>query len=66
MSEPSPAGLWADPPVCCRFLGLFGPRAAYVKQALCDKLVDHKRYIGQHGEDMPEIRAWKWKGKKQP
>ena len=43
-----------------------GPRAAYVKQALCDKLVDHKRYIGQHGEDMPEIRAWKWKGKKQP
>jgi xylulose-5-phosphate/fructose-6-phosphate phosphoketolase len=39
-----------------------GPRAAYAKQALCEKLVDHKRYISRHGEDLPEIRAWKWKG----
>src|ERR1043166_128050 len=37
-----------------------GPRAAYAKQALCEKLVDHKRYISRHGEDMPEIRDWKW------
>ncbi len=35
-------------------------RAAYVKQLLRDKLTDHKTYIHKHGEDMPEIRNWKW------
>jgi xylulose-5-phosphate/fructose-6-phosphate phosphoketolase len=35
--------------------------AAYVKQHLRDKLLDHKTYIETHGEDMPEIRDWKWK-----
>jgi xylulose-5-phosphate/fructose-6-phosphate phosphoketolase len=37
-----------------------GSRAAYVKQFLRDKLVDHKTYIELHGEDMPEILNWKW------
>ncbi len=37
-----------------------GPSAAYVKQALSEKLVEHRRYIAEHGEDMPEIRNWKW------
>jgi xylulose-5-phosphate/fructose-6-phosphate phosphoketolase len=37
-----------------------GARAAYAKQALRDKLIDHKNYIHKHGEDMPEIRNWKW------
>jgi xylulose-5-phosphate/fructose-6-phosphate phosphoketolase len=37
-----------------------GPRAAYVKQALRDKLIEHKLYIAEHGEDMPEIRHWQW------
>jgi xylulose-5-phosphate/fructose-6-phosphate phosphoketolase len=37
-----------------------GSRAAYVKQLLRDKLLDHKAYIHKHGEDMPEIRNWKW------
>lgn len=34
--------------------------AAYVKQILRDKLLDHKNYIKKYGEDMPEIRNWKW------
>jgi xylulose-5-phosphate/fructose-6-phosphate phosphoketolase len=37
-----------------------GARAAYAKQAIRDKLLDHKEYIAAHGEDMPEIRNWKW------
>ncbi len=37
-----------------------GSRAAYIKQYLRDKLLDHKAYIDKHGEDMPEIHNWKW------
>ena len=35
-------------------------RGAYLVQFIRDKLIDHKRYIRQYGEDMPEIRNWKW------
>jgi xylulose-5-phosphate/fructose-6-phosphate phosphoketolase len=37
-----------------------GPRAAYLTQAIRDKLIDHKHYVRQHGEDMPEVREWRW------
>ncbi len=37
-----------------------GYMAAYVRQALRDKLVEHKDYIQEHGDDMPEVRDWKW------
>jgi xylulose-5-phosphate/fructose-6-phosphate phosphoketolase len=37
-----------------------GPRAAYAQQALRDKLIEHKQYIAKYGEDLPEIRNWKW------
>src|SRR5438874_5787454 len=35
-----------------------GARAAYVKQAMRDRLIDHKLYVQKHGDDMPEIRDW--------
>lgn len=37
-----------------------GAKGAYTKQFLRDKLLDHKAYINNHGEDMPEILNWKW------
>jgi xylulose-5-phosphate/fructose-6-phosphate phosphoketolase len=37
-----------------------GARAAYLKQELRDKLVEHRQYIREHGEDLPEVRQWKW------
>jgi xylulose-5-phosphate/fructose-6-phosphate phosphoketolase len=35
-------------------------RAAYLKQEMQDKLIEHKYYIRKNGMDMPEIRNWKW------
>jgi xylulose-5-phosphate/fructose-6-phosphate phosphoketolase len=37
-----------------------GSRAAYVKQALRNKLLEHKAYIERYGDDMPEISGWRW------
>ena len=37
-----------------------GARAAYAKQAIRDKLLDHERYICEHGDDMPDITGWRW------
>jgi xylulose-5-phosphate/fructose-6-phosphate phosphoketolase len=33
---------------------------AHFKQVLRNKLIEHKQYICDHGDDMPEIRDWKW------
>ncbi len=41
---------------------LHGSRADYVRQAMRDKLIEHKQYITEHGEDLPEIRNWTWPG----
>jgi xylulose-5-phosphate/fructose-6-phosphate phosphoketolase len=43
-------------------LPAFGARAAYVKQAMRDALLEHRAYIRAHGEDMPSVREWRWAG----
>jgi xylulose-5-phosphate/fructose-6-phosphate phosphoketolase len=37
-----------------------GARAAYVKQALAERLIEHRQYIRRYGQDMPSIRNWRW------
>jgi xylulose-5-phosphate/fructose-6-phosphate phosphoketolase len=37
-----------------------GERGLSVKRALQARLVEHKRYIDANGQDLPEIRNWKW------
>ena len=37
-----------------------GAKVAHVKLEMSDKLFEHKQYIRRHGDDMPEVRDWKW------
>ncbi|MBV9756949.1 MAG: phosphoketolase family protein [Alphaproteobacteria bacterium] len=37
-----------------------GAAAAHAKQAIRDKLIEHKQYIVRHGTDMPGVRDWRW------
>ena len=37
-----------------------GSQAAYSKQFIRDKLIEHQQYITRYGRDMPEISQWKW------
>jgi xylulose-5-phosphate/fructose-6-phosphate phosphoketolase len=40
------------------------PQAAYAKQLVRDKLIEHEEYILKYGEDMPQIREWRWRSSK--
>jgi xylulose-5-phosphate/fructose-6-phosphate phosphoketolase len=33
---------------------------SHFQQFLRDKLAEHKRYTREHGDDMPEVKNWKW------
>jgi xylulose-5-phosphate/fructose-6-phosphate phosphoketolase len=37
-----------------------GDKGIYLKQQLRDKLIEHKQYIAKYGQDLREIRNWKW------
>jgi xylulose-5-phosphate/fructose-6-phosphate phosphoketolase len=37
-----------------------GARAAYFKQAIHEKLIEHQEYIAQYGDDIPAIADWRW------
>jgi len=37
-----------------------GTKGDYVRQIIRDRLIEHKVYIDRHGQDLPEIRNWKW------
>lgn len=39
-----------------------GARAASVRQAVGDKLIEHEQYIRRFGDDMPEVQDWRWEG----
>jgi xylulose-5-phosphate/fructose-6-phosphate phosphoketolase len=34
--------------------------SAHVREELLDRLIEHRRYIRLHGEDLPEVRNWRW------
>jgi xylulose-5-phosphate/fructose-6-phosphate phosphoketolase len=39
-----------------------GPTAAYAKQAIRDRLIEHTQHIATYGDDLPDIRDWRWAG----
>ncbi len=41
-----------------------GSEGSYLKQQMQDKLIEHKHYINEHGQDLPEIQNWKWSNHK--
>ena len=41
-------------------LAPLGSKGDYLKQKMRDKLIEHKHFIDEHGEDLPEVRNWKW------
>ncbi len=46
-----------------RYLPQLGNRSSRLVQWCKDKLVEHKNYIKEYGEDLPEVKNWKWNNK---
>jgi xylulose-5-phosphate/fructose-6-phosphate phosphoketolase len=44
------------------FVPGLGEHTAHLRQRIRDKLVEHREYVTTYGDDMPEIKNWKWKG----
>jgi len=40
-----------------------GSRQAHLRQHMADKRLEHSQYIRDHGDDMPEVREWRWPGR---
>jgi len=40
----------------------FGARAAHARQRLLALLSQHKRYVVENGEDLPQVAGWRWFG----
>jgi xylulose-5-phosphate/fructose-6-phosphate phosphoketolase len=38
-----------------------GSRAAHLRQRMAERLIEHRQYICAHGEDLPDVRNWKWR-----
>ena len=43
-----------------KYLPELGNRGSMLTQWCKDKLVEHKNYISEYGEDLEEIKDWKW------
>jgi xylulose-5-phosphate/fructose-6-phosphate phosphoketolase len=39
-----------------------GDRRAHALQIWRDRLIDHRRYVSDVGDDLPDIKAWRWRG----
>ncbi|HEY4366918.1 MAG TPA: phosphoketolase family protein [Steroidobacteraceae bacterium] len=44
------------------FVPGLGEHMTHVRQRIRDKLIEHREYITRYGDDMPEIKKWKWHG----
>lgn len=44
-----------------KYLPQLGNRSALLNQWCKDKLVEHKEYIREYGDDMPDVKNWTWK-----
>lgn len=43
-----------------KYLDKLGDKSSALNEWCKNKLIEHKEYIKEYGEDMPEIKNWKW------